>query len=168
MGGRALLKGLLLLAQVLVLSLCIVQLLERESEAQAVGCNVQAINELKTWTNIGRSIYGLPALQSNGALDYAAYIGSVYQSWWGMGHFYVAERIRPYGFSSWGENVAMRTWWGALTPQIAQQVNSLSVMMGWWNSPPHFANIVHGGFRYQGIACVQSGNTVYWTQNFGA
>jgi uncharacterized protein YkwD len=61
-----------------------------------------------------------------------------------------------YSWSTYGENVAM----GYTTPE--------AVMQGWMNSDGHRRNILNCDVTQMGLASAKKGDTLYWTQVFGA
>jgi uncharacterized protein YkwD len=128
-----------------------------ESPYLRVGCSIEAINEIKAWTNHYRNLHGIPGMHNHGSLDWAAYMGSYYQSVYNsLGHFHTAARMNPIGFRTWGENVA-----------YGWNIDNWQIFVMWWNSTPHRNNMLSRSFTHHGTWCVQKGAVTYWTTGFG-
>lgn len=147
----------------------------------AMGCNQQAINYIVYKTNQFRRNLNLPELTLNSGLTWAAQRNNRLQAIntpWGWSHnVYDAEyRYGVAGFTgpgrSWGENVAFRYWWGTLNASQIAQMDSRGVFRGWYESPPHYANMADPNHRFLGVACDYrfdgTYNKIWWTQSFGS
>lgn len=131
-----------------------------------MGCTQQAINDVYCYHNAFRAAYGLPQLQPNGSLQYYAYLGSLYQSWWSpdwWAHIDTSNRLRAAGFPGGNENVAYNYWWG----YPSWQNSSFGTFVGWWNSPVHHNTLMNPGYRYIGVWCATNGTKTWWTAMFG-
>ncbi len=59
--------------------------------------------------------------------------------------------------------------WNRLAENVAAGYPDIpSVMAGWMGSSGHRANLLEPATTHLGVGQAASGNTIYWTQNFGA
>ncbi len=122
-------------------------------------------DEMLAAVNAARSANGAPPVTLCGALTKAAQAHSTDQaahesmSHLGSDNSSVSDRVARAGYVGWtgiAENVA------------AGYGDVKSVMEGWLGSPGHRMNLLEPSYTHLGLGGAKSGDTPYWTQNFGA
>jgi uncharacterized protein YkwD len=129
------------------------------SSCPSSSCPASFMDQVAQITNAERATVGLPPLNVQGQLTWAATQRSAIQATNNaMNHDNWDTVIQASGYPAgyWGENIA------------AGSPTASDVMSAWMNSPGHRANILDPHYRDIGIGCAYSaGHTPYWTQDFG-